>query len=68
MAISQARLSCLIPYGSVNNQSAQYIPAAQLAVLPSAPEIRGQLVPYDYGWWIDNRDAVIEKWNKWVLS
>ncbi len=68
MAISQARLSCLIPYGFVNNQSAQYIPPAQLAVLPSAPQIRSQLVPYDYGWWIDNRDTVIAKWNKWVLS
>ena len=68
MAISQARLSMLIPYGSVNNQSDQYIPPAQLAVLPSSPAIRSQLVPYDYTWWTDNRDAVIAKWNKWVLS
>ena len=68
MAISQARLSSLIPYGSVNNQSDQYILPAQLAVLPSAPAIRSQLIPYDYGWWIDNRDAVVAKWNKWVLS
>jgi putative spermidine/putrescine transport system substrate-binding protein len=68
MAISQARLSSLIPYGSVNNQSDQYIAPAQLAVLPSAPAIRSQLIPYDYGWWIDNRDAVVAKWNKWVLS
>ena len=68
MAISQARLSSLIPYGSVNNQSDQYIAPKQLAVLPSSPAIRSQLVPYDYGWWTNNRDAVISRWNKWVLS
>ena len=68
MAVSQARLSSLIPYGSVNNRSDQYIAPAQLAVLPSAPAIRSQLIPYDYAWWIDNRDAVVAKWNKWVLS
>jgi putative spermidine/putrescine transport system substrate-binding protein len=67
-AIAQARLSMLIPYGSVNNQSNQYIPPAQLAVLPSAPAIKSQLVPYDYAWWTDNRDAVVAKWNKWVLG
>lgn len=68
MAISQARLSSLIPYGSVNNQSDQYIAPKQLAVLPSSPAIRSKLVPYDYGWWTDNRDAVIAQWNKWILS
>jgi putative spermidine/putrescine transport system substrate-binding protein len=68
MAISQARLSSLIPYGSVNSESDQYIAPKQRGVLPSSPEIRSKLVPYDYGWWTDNRDAVIAHWNKWVLS
>jgi len=68
MAISQARLSSLIPYGSVNSQSDQYIAPKQLAVLPSAPAIKSQLVPYNYDWWADNRDVVIAHWNKWVLS
>jgi len=68
MAISQARLSSLIPYGSVNSQSDQYIEPKQLAVLPSAPAIKSQLVPYNYDWWADNRDVVIAHWNKWVLS
>jgi len=67
-AIAQARLSSLIPYGSVNTQSDQYIAPKQLEVLPSSPDIRSKLVPYDYGWWTDNRDAVIGRWNKWVLS
>lgn len=68
MAVPQARLSCLIPYGSPNAQSAQYVPPQQLALLPSAPAIRPKLVPYDYAWWTENRDAVIDHWDKWVLS
>ena len=67
-AIPQARLSSLIPYGSVNANSTEFIPQKQFDVLPSTPSIKAQLVPYDYNWWIDNRDTVIAKWNKWVLS
>ena len=71
MAIPQARLSSLIPYGFVNNKSAEYIPAEQLAVLPSAPAIRAQLVPYNYDWWVDNRDAVVDAVEQvvcWVMD
>jgi putative spermidine/putrescine transport system substrate-binding protein len=67
-AIPQARLSSLIPYGYVNSKSVDYIPAKQMEVLPSAPAIRSQLVPYNYDWWADNRDAVVGQWNKWILS
>ena len=38
------------------------------AVLPSSPEIKKKLVNYNYDWWIDNREAVIPKFNKWLLS
>ena len=68
LPISQARLSSLIPYGSVNSESDQYIAPKQLEVLPSSAAIRPKLVPYDYGYWTDNRDTVIARWNKWVLS
>ena len=68
MAIPQARISLGIPYGSVNSKSNEYIPAERLAVLPSAPAIKSQLVSYDYDWWIDNRDAVVSRFNKWLLS
>ncbi len=59
MAIPQARLSSLIPYGFVNDQSVNYMTEEQMKVLPSAPAIRSQLVPYNYQWWVDNRDTVI---------
>jgi putative spermidine/putrescine transport system substrate-binding protein len=68
MAVPQARLSSLIPYGFVNSGSPQYVTPKQLALLPSAPEIKAKLVPYDYAWWSQNRDAVIARWNKWILA
>jgi putative spermidine/putrescine transport system substrate-binding protein len=55
MAIPQARIALGIP------------PERQ-AVLPSSPEIKKKLVNYNYDWWIDNREAVIPKFNKWLLS
>jgi spermidine/putrescine-binding protein len=68
MAVPQARLSSLIPYGFVNSKSPDYVAPKQLALLPSAPEIKAKLVPYDYEWWSQNRDAVIGRWNKWILA
>jgi putative spermidine/putrescine transport system substrate-binding protein len=68
MAIPQARVALGIPYGSVNNKSNEYIPAERLKVLPSAPDIKSQLVNYDYDLWIDNREAVVNRFNKWLLS
>jgi putative spermidine/putrescine transport system substrate-binding protein len=68
MAIPQARVALGIPYGSVNGKSNEYIPSARLEVLPSAPAIKSQLVNYDYHWWIENRDTVIARFNKWLLS
>jgi putative spermidine/putrescine transport system substrate-binding protein len=68
MAIPQARLSSLIPYGFVNDKSGDYIPAEQMAKLPSAPDIRSQLVSYNYQWWVDNRDTVVTRFNKWLLG
>ncbi len=68
MAVPQARLSMLIPYGFVNGKSAEYLSEHQLGILPSAPAIKSQLVPYNYDWWVDNRDVVVGRWNKWILA
>jgi putative spermidine/putrescine transport system substrate-binding protein len=66
MPVPQARLSSLIPYGFVNDKSAEYMTAEQMKALPNAPEIRSQLVPYNYQWWADNRDAVVARFNRWL--
>ncbi|MBX3500843.1 MAG: ABC transporter substrate-binding protein [Alphaproteobacteria bacterium] len=68
LAIPQARVALGIPYGSVNAKSNEYIPPERLALLPSSPDIKKQLVNYNYDWWIDNREIVLAKFNKWLLS
>lgn len=68
MPIPQARLSMLIPYGFVNDKATDYIPAERLQVLPTAPDIKKDMLIVDYQWWADNRDQVLEKWNSWILS
>lgn len=68
LPISQARLSMLIPYGFVNDKAAEYIPAATLNRLPTAPGIKDKLFVHDSQWWADNRQAVLTKWNTWILS
>jgi putative spermidine/putrescine transport system substrate-binding protein len=64
----QAAFSTLIPYGFVNNKAAALIPEAILAQLPTAPDLRPKLFQRDEVWWAQNRDAVIERWNEWVLE
>ncbi|MDR3534855.1 MAG: ABC transporter substrate-binding protein [Acetobacteraceae bacterium] len=68
MAVPQARVSSLIPYGSVNSKSAAFVAPKQLALLPSSPDIKSRLVPYDYSWWSEHRDEVVARWNKWILA
>ena len=68
MAIPQARLSKLIPYGSVNQASNQYFTEEELSSLITAPPIVDQLFMYDSAWWADNLDSVLERWNEWILE
>jgi putative spermidine/putrescine transport system substrate-binding protein len=68
MAIPQARLSKLIPYGSVNNASNQYMTEQELESLITAPAIKDKLFIYDSAWWADNVDTVLDRWNEWILE
>ncbi|MGY4334768.1 hypothetical protein ACVWWG_009236 [Bradyrhizobium sp. LB7.2] len=68
MAIPQARFALSIPYGPVNEGAFKYIPPERMALLPSAPDIKKKLVPYDYDWWIANQDMAVAKFNKWLLG
>ena len=67
-AIAQARLSYIIPYGFVNDKSAALMPPERLAQLPTAPDIKKDLLVYNTAWWADNRDAVLARWNKFLLG
>jgi putative spermidine/putrescine transport system substrate-binding protein len=68
LPIPQARLSMLIPYGFVNTEAVEYIPAERLAQLPTAPDIKELMFQFNVDWWVENRDAVLERWNEWILE
>jgi putative spermidine/putrescine transport system substrate-binding protein len=68
LAESQARLSSLIPYGFVNNASAALLSPERLKILPTAPDIKKQMIIYDTAWWAANTDAVLSKWNEFLLG
>lgn len=68
MAVPQARISYLIPYGFVNRKSAALIPADRLPQLPTAPDTLKELLIYNTQWWADNRDTVLGRWNKFLLG
>lgn len=65
---SQARLSYLIPYGSVNRASADLMTPEQLENLPTSPAYLDLMSIRDIAWWVDNRDAVTSRWNEWILE
>ena len=68
MAVPQARISCIIPYGFVNSQSAALVPPDRLPQLPTAPDTLKQMLIYNVGWWTENRDEVLGRWNKFLLG
>jgi putative spermidine/putrescine transport system substrate-binding protein len=68
MALPQARLSKLIPYGSVNTDSTQYMTEEEMNGFISGPAISEQLFTVDTQWWADNLDEVLDRWNEWILG
>ena len=68
LPVSQARLSMQIPYGFVNNASAELIPADVLANLPTSPQYAEQMFVRDIAWWVENSEAVLNRWNEWLLE
>jgi putative spermidine/putrescine transport system substrate-binding protein len=68
LPVSQARLSYLIPYGSVNKASAELMTPELLETLPTAPAYLEKMFIRDIQWWVDNSDAVTERWNEFILE
>ena len=68
MAVPQARISYLIPYGFVNAKAAALIPPDRLPLLPTAPDTLKTMLIYNTQWWADNRDTVLGRWNKFLLG
>ena len=68
MATQQARLSMMIPYGFVNKKAEALIPPDRLKILPTYSNHRGEMIEYNTQWWVDNTDAVLEKWKSFILG
>jgi putative spermidine/putrescine transport system substrate-binding protein len=68
MAVPQARLSSLIPYGFVNNKSAGYLSAERLKILPTAPDIKSKLINFDTEWWMANLNDINKRWNVFIVG
>lgn len=68
MPIPQARFALSIPYGITNVGANKYIPPQRLAVLPSAPENKKQMITHNVDFWIENGERVQAKFNKWLLG
>jgi putative spermidine/putrescine transport system substrate-binding protein len=68
LPVSQARLSYLIPYGSVNSASAELMTPEQLTTLPTSPEYLEKMWVRDIDWWVENLETVLNTWNEWILS
>jgi putative spermidine/putrescine transport system substrate-binding protein len=68
LPVSQARLSYLIPYGSVNSASAELMLPEQLEGLPTAPAYKEITFIRNIEWWVENREAVLDRWNEWILE
>lgn len=68
MPIPQARFAMSIAYGVTNEGANKYIPPERLAILPSSPEIKKQLVLVNDDWWFENGAAAQAKFNKWLLG
>ncbi len=68
MAVPQARLSMLIPYGFVNNKSASYLSADRLKILPTSPDIKSKLINFDTQLWTDNITTIVNRWSAFVVG
>jgi putative spermidine/putrescine transport system substrate-binding protein len=68
MAVPQARLSSLIPYGFVNNKSASYLSPERLKILPTAPDIKSKLINFNTEWWMNNVNDIVKRWNAFIVG
>jgi hypothetical protein len=39
-----------------------------MAELPTSPEYAEQLFVRDIAWWVENSEAVVNRWNEWLLE
>ena len=64
----QAALSRLIPYGPTNGDALKLLDPAIAKDLPGTPENEKFGAVLDSKWWNENLDAVVTRWNTYVMK
>ena len=64
----QAEFANDIAYGPVNSEAYKLLKPERAMVLPSFSENMKRMIRWNYDWWGENRDKVIERWNAWILT
>jgi putative spermidine/putrescine transport system substrate-binding protein len=64
----QAAFTDTLAYGPTNRKAFDVIPAERAALLPTAPQNLANMRLPSPQWWAENRTAVTERFNAWILS
>ncbi len=64
----QAIFTETLAYGPTNPNAYKYIPAANAAKLPTAPDILPKTILAEEDWWAANRQKAEERFTAWMLT
>jgi putative spermidine/putrescine transport system substrate-binding protein len=64
----QAAYTASLSYGPTNSDAYKYIDKDRAAILPSAPQNFELMFKQNEKWWGENRAAVLERFNTWLLT
>ncbi|MDQ3044581.1 MAG: extracellular solute-binding protein [Chloroflexota bacterium] len=67
-AIPSANFSRLQPFGPVNRDAFDLLSPGRAERLPNAPAHRAVQFIEGWNWWADNREAVTERFETWLLT
>lgn len=67
-ALPTANFSRLLPYGPVNRDAFNLLREDRKAILPSAPQNKAVQFTQNWNYWVDNREALSERFENWLLS
>ncbi|MGH6761123.1 MAG: ABC transporter substrate-binding protein [Phyllobacterium sp.] len=65
---NQAKLPEFVAYGLPNKKAAEMVPANLQADLPTSPANMTDSVPLNVDFWIDNSEALTERFNAWLAQ
>lgn len=67
-AVPQANFGRLVPFGPVNPDAFPLLDRERAEILPSSPVNKSVQFVQNWNWWADNLEALILRFNDWLLS